>query len=47
MGSSTAPPLPGFARLLVSQLDSSGGWQIQLARRMRAANLDIDLNRLS
>lgn len=47
LGSSTAPPLPGFARLLVSQLDSSGGWQIQLARRMKAAGVDIDLNKLT
>jgi len=47
LGSTTTPPLPGFARLLVSQLDSSGGWQIQLARRMKAAGVDIDLNLLT
>lgn len=47
IGSTTTPPLPGFARILVSQLDMGGGWQIQLARRMKAAGIDIDLNRLA
>lgn len=47
MGSTTTPPLPGFTRVLASQLDSGGGWQIQLARRMKAAGVDIDLNKLT
>lgn len=47
LGSTTTPPIPGFTRVLVSQLDSSGGWQIQLARRMKAAGVDIDLNSLT
>ena len=47
LGSTTAAPVPGFNRVLVSQLDSGGGWQIQLARRMKAAGVDIDLNLLT
>ena len=47
LGSVATPPLPGFARILVAQLDSTGGWQIQLARRMKSAGVDIDLNRLT
>ena len=47
IGSTTTPPLPGFARILVAQLDMGGGWQIQLARRMKAAGIDVDLNRLA
>lgn len=47
LGSTTTPPLPGFARILVAQLDSTGGWQIQLARRMKTAGVDIDLNKLT
>lgn len=47
LGSTTTPPVPGFTRILVSQLDSSGGWQIQLARRMKAAGVNIDLNLLT
>jgi hypothetical protein len=31
----------------VSQLDSGGGWQIQLARRMKSAGVNIDLNSLT
>ena len=47
IGSTTTPPLPGFSRILVAQLDMGGGWQIQLARRMKAAGIDVDLNRLA
>ena len=47
MGSTATPPLPGFTRVLSAQLDSSGGWQIQLARRMKAAGVDVDLNKLT
>jgi predicted nucleotide-binding protein len=47
IGSNNAAPLPGFSRILVAQLDLGGGWQIQLARRMKAAGIDIDLNRLA
>ena len=47
LGSVATPPLPGFARILVAQLDSTGGWQIQLARRMKSAGVDIDLNQLT
>ncbi len=47
IGSTTTPPLPGFARILVAQLDMGGGWQIQLGRRMKAAGIDVDLNRLA
>ena len=47
MGSTATAPLPGFARILSSQLDSGGGWQIQLARRMKSAGVDIDLNQLA
>lgn len=46
VGASNAAPLPGFARILVAQLDLGGGWQIQLARRMKAAGIDVDFNRL-
>jgi Predicted nucleotide-binding protein containing TIR -like domain len=28
-------------------LDEAGGWKLQLIREMRAAGMDIDLNRLS
>ena len=47
MGSTATPPLPGFTRVLSAQLDSSGGWQIQLARRMKSAGVDVDLNKLT
>jgi len=47
IGSRDAAPLPGFTRILVSQLDVGGGWQIQLARRMKAGGIDLDLNRLA
>ena len=47
MGSTTTPPLPGFTRVLSAQLDSGGGWQIQLARRMKSAGVDVDLNKLT
>ena len=47
LGSSTTLPLPGCNRILVAQLDSTGGWQIQLARRMKSAGVNIDLNKLT
>ena len=47
MGSTTIAPLPGFNHMVVSQLDSGGGWQIMLGRRMKAAGLNVDLNKLS
>ena len=28
------------------QLDAGGGWQLQLARELRAAGFDIDMNAL-
>jgi hypothetical protein len=34
----------GIAHVTV---DSGGGWQLQLARQMKRAGLDIDLNRLA
>jgi predicted nucleotide-binding protein len=46
LGSARTHPLPGFERIALSQLDSTGSWQIQLARRMKAAGIVLDISRL-
>lgn len=46
LGSEKAPPLPGFERIMVAQLDPTGDWQLQLARRMRSAGIDLDMSKL-
>ncbi len=39
--------LPGdFAGVTYVPLDDSGGWQLKLARELREAGLDVDLNRI-
>lgn len=47
LGSTSSMPLPGFNKVVVTPLDSGGGWNIQLARRMKSGGVNIDLNKLS
>ncbi|GEM_PF-6265187 len=46
LGSVKSPPLPGFDRIMVAHLDSTGNWQMQLAHRMRSGGLDVDMSKL-
>jgi hypothetical protein len=39
-------PLPGALNLCCIPFDAAGGWQLQLARQMKRAGIEIDLNRL-
>lgn len=47
LGSEKTPPLPGFERIMVTQLDPSGNWQMSLARRMESAGIELDMSKLS
>lgn len=47
LGSVKSPPLPGFDRIMLAHLDSTGSWQVQLARRMRSGGLDVDMSKLA
>jgi len=38
--------LSDFAGVIYTELDAAGGWQIQLAREIEAAGLQIDFNRV-
>ena len=39
-------PLPGFDRIMATQLDPTGTWQAQLARRMQSAGIEVDMSKL-